>query len=75
MNVTNAKQMINVFSHLRLGYQHVKDKNQRRIGHKCLMELNIGTQAEVPETDEIIVNTNSEDAIRIVNECYAVGGG
>ena len=38
------------------------------------MELKISTLMQVPEIDEIIVNTNSEDAIRIVNECYAVGG-
>ncbi|WP_303027236.1 hypothetical protein [uncultured Duncaniella sp.] len=75
MIVSNPKQKITAVIPIRRGSQRVKDKNLRPFGDTCLMELKISTLMQVPEIDEIIVNTNSEDAIRIVNECYAVGGG
>lgn len=74
MIVSNQKQKITAVIPIRRGSQRVKDKNLRPFGDTCLMELKIRTLMQVPEIDEIIVNTNSEDAIRIVNECYAVGG-
>ncbi|WP_303325114.1 NTP transferase domain-containing protein [uncultured Duncaniella sp.] len=74
MIVSNPKQKITAVIPIRRGSQRVKDKILRPFGDTCLMELKISTLMQVPEIDEIIVNTNSEDAIRIVNECYAVGG-
>lgn len=58
---------------IRTGSQRVKDKNLRPFGDTNLMQLKIENLLQVPEIDEIIVNTNSEDAIRIVNECYRGG--
>ena len=74
MIVSNPTQKITAVIPIRRGSQRVKDKNLRPFGDTCLMELKIRTLMQVPEIDEIIVNTNSEDAVRIVNECYAVGG-
>lgn len=58
---------------IRSGSQRVKDKNLRPFGDTSLMELKIKTLMQVPELDSIVVNTNSEEAIDIVNKCY--GGG
>jgi N-acylneuraminate cytidylyltransferase len=58
---------------IRSGSQRVKDKNLRPFGDTNLMKLKIDNLLQVPEIDEIIVNTNSDEAIGIVNKCY--GGG
>lgn len=68
-----SKRKITAVIPIRSGSQRVKDKNLRKFGDTNLMELKINTLLEVPEIDEIIVNTNSEVAMRIVNKCY--GGG
>ena len=60
---------------IRSGSQRVKDKNLRPFADTTLMENKINMLLQVPELDSIIVNTNSEEAIRIVNECYLGGGG
>lgn len=51
---------------IRSGSQRVKDKNLRRFGDTTLMELKIRNLLQVPEVDSIIVNTNSAEAIEIV---------
>ena len=53
--------------------QRVKDKNLRPFGDTNLMELKIKTLLQVPELTSIVVNTNSEEAINIVNKCYRGG--
>lgn len=55
---------------IRSGSQRVKDKNLRPFANTTLMENKINTLLKVPEFDNIIVNTNSEEAIRIVTEHY-----
>ena len=52
---------------IRSGSQRVKDKNLRRFGDTSLMELKIRNLLQVPELYSIIVNTNSDEAISIVN--------
>lgn len=59
---------------VRAGSQRVKGKNFRPFGDTTLLELKIRTLLQVPELDAIIVNTNSDDAIRIV-ENYPDGQG
>lgn len=58
---------------IRVGSQRVKNKNLRAFADTNLMELKINTLLRVPELTSIVVNTNSELAIDIVNKCY--GGG
>jgi N-acylneuraminate cytidylyltransferase len=58
---------------IRTGSQRVKDKNLRPFADTNLMELKIKNLLQVPELDEIVVNTNSEEAIQIVNERYRGG--
>ena len=58
---------------IRTGSQRVRDKNLRPFAGTNLMELKIKTLLRVPEIDEIIVNTNSDDAIAIVNKNYRGG--
>ena len=58
---------------IRSGSQRVKDKNLRPFANTTLMENKIEMLLNVPELDSIIVNTNSEEAIEIVNKRY--GGG
>ena len=58
---------------IRTGSRRVKDKNLRAFANTNLMELKIKNLLQVPELTSIVVNTNSEEAIRIVNESY--GGG
>lgn len=58
---------------IRTGSQRVKDKNLRPFANTNLMELKIKNLLQVPELDSIIVNTNSEEAIHIVNKCYTGG--
>ena len=55
---------------IRSGSQRVKDKNLRPFADTNLMELKIKTLLMVPEISSIVVNTNSEEAIRIVNYRY-----
>lgn len=59
---------------IRTGSQRVKDKNLRPFGDTNLMELKIKTLLQVPELTSIVVNTNSEEAIDIVNKRYKTGG-
>lgn len=59
---------------IRTGSQRVKDKNLRPFGDTNLMELKIKTLLQVPELSSIVVNTNSEEAIDIVNKRYTGGG-
>lgn len=58
---------------IRSGSQRVKDKNLRPFANTTLMENKIEMLLNVPELDSIIVNTNSEEAIDIVNKCYMGG--
>lgn len=60
---------------IRSGSQRVKDKNLRPFANTTLMENKIEMLLKVPELDSIIVNTNSEEAIEIVNERYVCVGG
>lgn len=55
---------------IRSGSQRVKDKNLRPFADTTLMENKINVLLKVPEFDEIVVNTNSEEAIKIVKERY-----
>ena len=59
---------------IRTGSQRVRDKNLRPFGDTNLMELKIKTLLQVPELTSIVVNTNSEEAISIVNKSYLRGG-
>lgn len=58
---------------IRSGSQRVKDKNLRAFADTNLMELKIKNLLQVPELTSIVVNTNSELAIEIVNKSYRVG--
>lgn len=60
---------------IRSGSQRVANKNLRPFAGTTLMENKIEMLLKVQELDSIIVNTNSDEAIRIVNECYNRGGG
>lgn len=59
---------------IRNGSQRVKDKNLRAFADTNLMELKIKNLLQVPELTSIVVNTNSELAIEIVNKSYRGGG-
>ena len=59
---------------IRSGSQRVKDKNLRAFADTNLMELKIKNLLQVPELTSIVVNTNSELAIEIVNKSYRGGG-
>lgn len=56
---------------IRKGSQRVKDKNLRPFAGTTLLDIKIKTLLQVPEIDEIIVNTNSEAAIELVELEYA----
>ena len=58
---------------IRSGSQRVKDKNLRAFADTNLMELKIKNLLQVPELTSIVVNTNSELAIEIVNNSYRGG--
>lgn len=58
---------------IRSGSQRVKDKNLRAFADTNLMELKIKNLLQVPELTSIVVNTNSELAIEIVNKSYRWG--
>lgn len=55
---------------IRSGSQRVKDKNLRAFADTNLMELKIKNLLQVPELTSIVVNTNSELAIEIINKSY-----
>ena len=59
---------------IRSGSQRVKDKILRAFADTNLMELKIKNLLQVPELTSIVVNTNSELAIEIVNKSYRGGG-
>lgn len=59
---------------IRSGSQRVKDKNLRPFAGTTLMDIKINTLLKVPELTSIVVNTNSEEAIGIVNKSYMGGG-
>lgn len=73
MSNTPIKKKITAVIPIRSGSQRVKDKNLRLFADTNLMELKIQTLLKVPEIDEIIVNTNSTEAINIVNKYYRGG--
>lgn len=56
---------------VRKGSQRVKDKNLRPFAGTSLLNVKIETLLQVAEIDEIIVNTNSEAAIELVELEYA----
>lgn len=56
---------------VRKGSQRVKDKNLRPFAGTTLLEAKIRMLLLVPEIDSIVVNTNSEAAIELVEEEYA----
>lgn len=58
---------------IRSGSQRVKDKNLRAFADTNLMELKIKNLLQVPELTSIVVNTNSELAIEIINKSYRGG--
>ena len=59
---------------VRKGSQRVPNKNLRTFADTTLLELKIQTLLQVPEIDEIVVNTDSEEAIEMVNRRYTGGG-
>ena len=59
---------------IRSGSQRVKDKNLRPFANTTLMENKINSLLQVPELDSIIVNTNSDEPIEILNKKYSGGG-
>lgn len=56
---------------IRKGSQRVKDKNLRSFAGTSLFDVKIKSLLQVPEIDEIVVNTNSEAAIEFVKSEYA----
>lgn len=56
---------------VRKGSQRVPDKNLRPFAGTTLLENKIKSLLQVPEIDEIVVNTNSEAAIEFVELEYA----
>lgn len=58
---------------IRSGSQRVKDKNLRSFAGTTLMDIKIKSLLKVPELTSIVVNTNSEEAIEIVNKSYRGG--
>ena len=62
---------------IRSGSQSVKDKNLREFGDTCLMALNLKNLLQVPEIDQVIVNTSSDAAIEMTQQLaskYVMGG-
>lgn len=56
---------------VRKGSQRVKDKNLRPFANTTLLDNKIKMLLQVPEIDSIVVNTNSEAAIELVELEYA----
>ena len=61
---------ITAVSPIRTGSQRVRDKNLRSFADTNLMELKVKTLLQVPELTSIVVNTNSDLAIDIINKNY-----
>lgn len=55
---------------IRKGSQRVTDKNLRKFANKTLLKLKIETLKNIFSIDEIIVNTDSEEAIEIAQEYH-----
>ena len=55
---------------VRKGSQRVKDKNLRPFAGTTLLDNKIQMLLKVPEIDEVVVNTNSEAAIELVELDY-----
>lgn len=55
---------------VRKGSQRVKDKNLRPFAGTTLLDVKLKMLLQVPELDSIVVNTNSEAAIELVEEEY-----
>ena len=55
---------------IRSGSQRVKAKNLRKFAKTTLLENKIENLLKVPEIDEIVVNTNSSEAINLVQAKY-----
>jgi len=53
---------------IRVGSQRVKDKNFRPFGDTTLLKLKLETLKQVDTIDDIVVNTNSDEAIEISKE-------
>lgn len=64
------KKKITAVIPVRKGSQRVKDKNMRPFAGTTLLDIKIKMLLQVPEIDEIIVNTNSEAAIEFVEIEY-----
>lgn len=56
---------------VRKGSQRVKDKNLRPFAGTTLLDVKIQMLLKVLEIDSIVVNTNSDEAIELVNKKYA----
>lgn len=56
---------------IRKGSQRVKDKNLRPFANTTLLDNKLKMLLQVPELDSIVVNTNSEAAIELVELEYA----
>ncbi len=54
---------------IRKGSQRVKNKNLKAFGNTTLLEFKINNLLKVRNLDEIIVNTDSEEAIEIAKIC------
>lgn len=67
----NKKMKITAVIPVRKGSQRVKDKNLRPFAGTSLLDVKINMLLQVPEIDEIVVNTNSEAAIEHVKEEYS----
>lgn len=60
---------------VRSGSQRIQNKNLRRFCNTTLLELKIQNLLRVPELDSIIVNTDSPEAINIVERWSPFAGG
>jgi N-acylneuraminate cytidylyltransferase len=55
---------------VRKGSQRLKDKNLRPFANTSLLEIKIKMLLQVPELDSIVINTNSDAAIELVETKY-----
>jgi N-acylneuraminate cytidylyltransferase len=53
---------------VRKGSQRIKNKNLRPFANSCLLEIKIISLLQVPEIDDIVINTDSDDAINIAKK-------
>lgn len=63
------KRKVTAVIPIRKGSQRVSDKNLRSFAGTSLLKLKIDALKQVKCIDNIIVNTDSEEAIRIAKEC------